>query len=51
MHRQHAAAVEGEALRRGRAGGIVSAALDGLRVAEAVARRLGGRAEAVTADW
>ncbi len=35
----------------GFAGGIVSAALDGLRVAEAVARRLGGRAEAVTADW
>jgi uncharacterized FAD-dependent dehydrogenase len=33
----------------GFAGGIVSAALDGLRVAEAVARRLGGRAEAVAA--
>jgi len=33
----------------GFAGGIVSAALDGLRVAEAVARQLGGRAEAVTA--
>lgn len=33
----------------GFAGGIVSAALDGLRVAEAVARRLEGRAEAVAA--
>jgi uncharacterized FAD-dependent dehydrogenase len=33
----------------GFAGGIVSAALDGLRIAEAVARQLGARAEAVTA--
>lgn len=33
----------------GFAGGIVSAALDGLRIAEAVARQLGGRAEAVAA--
>jgi uncharacterized protein len=35
----------------GFAGGIVSAALDGLRVAEAVARRLGARAEATHAAW
>ena len=35
----------------GFAGGIVSAALDGLRVAEAVARRLGAAAEAVARDW
>ena len=33
----------------GFAGGIVSAALDGLRIAEAVARQLGARAEAVAA--
>jgi len=35
----------------GFAGGIVSAALDGLRVAEALARRLGAAAEAVTRGW
>jgi uncharacterized FAD-dependent dehydrogenase len=34
----------------GFAGGIVSAALDGLRIAEAVARQLGARAEAVAAE-
>ena len=33
----------------GFAGGIVSAALDGLRIAEAVARQVGGRVEAVAA--
>lgn len=35
----------------GFAGGIVSAALDGLRVAEAVARRLGARVEAVAQEF
>ncbi len=35
----------------GFAGGIVSAALDGLRVAEALARRLGASTEAVTRVW